>query len=334
MKIQKLLAILIICGFSQLSHAQNCGDYVSSDITFTADLHCTSGYTALEVIATGVTIDLNGFILSGSNALAGISTNGYDRLTVKNGSIKGFWAGVRTHRSNHLTVHDMTFYEVGLGVTIKEGTNGRIYRNDFIKTTSAAVHISNTDSKRTANNNAIFENEFYRAVTGINICGDQADNNTITDNLIWKSSDRGIDLNRSDNNTIKHNRIYDTTGSAIRLNNASYNTLIGNSLRNGDHNGLSILADAGDACLNSGSTHSVKNQFTGNHAIEFQKGVLLGLGSTTAAQVIKNTITGNKLYDNQLGIKFETDAHSNDATGNAYTGSTIAVEDNGSGNSY
>jgi parallel beta-helix repeat protein len=310
----------------------SCGDAITSDITLTENLHCTSGYRALEVFANNVTIDLNGYTISGSSSLGGIYIVGYKNVTVKNGSIKDFWVGVNTTNTIGLTVNNMTFYEVGAGVIISQGNNANIYDNDFIRTSSHGVSIANRNAKSTANGNVVNNNEFYQAQFGIQICGDKADGNTITNNLLWKTIDFAIHLNSSDNNVVSNNLILESDSTAVRMNNSSYNQIESNSFREGDHSGVSFLAKAGDPCLLGGSTLSYKNTVRGNHAIGFETGVILGLGASKSANVFDNTVTGNKLYDNNLGIYFNLDAHNNNGAGNAFQGTTINIDDDGFGN--
>lgn len=324
-----LLAVLYI----QPAKAASCGDAVTTDITLTADLHCTTGYVALEVFANNVTIDLNGYTLSGTTDLAGIAAGEYHNLEIKGGIISGFWAGVNTSRSNGLKVHNTIIANVGHAVIISSGNNARLYDNDFIFNTSNAVVIRNSVAGLTANNNIVENNEFYQNLTGIFVCGDDADYNVIRNNLLWQSNDYGIHLAKSSNNTIRNNTILDTGNTALRLNDSSFNRIRGNSLREG-RVGLSILANAGGACLDTGLNKSLRNRFTSNHSIGFETGIVLGLGSVSTREVYRNRIKTNKLYNNDTGIFFNNDAHRNNATGNAYYGTTTDVVDTGVGNTY
>lgn len=324
-----LAAVLI----AQPAKAVSCGDSITTNLTLTADLHCTTGFAALEVFANDITIDLNGFRLSGTTDLAGILTSGFDNLEVKGGVISGFWAGVNTGRSDGLKVHNTIIANVGHAVVIAMGNNAHLYDNDFLFTTASAVAINNRVAGLTANNNVVENNEFYQNFAGVRICGDDADFNVVRNNLIWQSSDYGVHLIQSSNNIINNNTILDAGLAAIRLNNSSFNTMRRNSLREG-RIGLSILANAGGACLEAGRNKSHKNRFIGNHSSGFETGVFLGLGTVTTREVYRNRIIGNKLYNNDTGIYFNTDAHRNNATGNGYFGTTTEVTDMGVGNSY
>lgn len=329
----RLLTGLALATLFSHAHAVSCGDLLFSNTTLTSDLNCTSGYYALEIRNNNVTLDLNGYTLSGTSALAGVIVLGQNNVTIKNGVIKGFWAGVNTADSDNLNIFDNVFFDLGAGVIVSSGNNATVASNDFIFTTSHAVSIVNHVAGRTANGNQVLNNEFYETRVGVEICGSGADSNIIEDNFIWKSMDYGIHINHSHDNHIYGNAIRETGGTAIRLNNASHNQMYGNSLRIGN-NGLSILAQAGGACTASSSVVSKLNEFRGNHSIGFNTGVILGLGTSGSMLVYDNKINSNKIYDDNIGLFFNSDAHNNDGTGNAYSGTATPVIDYGSGNTY
>jgi len=86
----------------------SCGDTITTDTTLDADLIC-AGTPGLIIGAAGITIDLNGFTISGTacgfchgirngdfSATANPSpTFGFDDVTIKNGVIVGFEQGIR-----------------------------------------------------------------------------------------------------------------------------------------------------------------------------------------------------------------------------------------------
>jgi parallel beta-helix repeat protein len=337
MKHHTLKILLFICALNmQIAYAVDCGDYIATNVVLKSNLDCTSGYTALEVVNHNVTIDLNGFTLSGPREMSGIHASGYDNVVVKNGSIKGFWAGINSSRADQLNVNNVTFYEVGHGVIIHAGNKARIQDNDFIKTTSSAVTISVRVKSGTANQNLISRNEFYRAAGGISICGSHADKNVISDNLIWKSSDYGIHLNHSDRNQIYRNRILETIdATAMRLNNSSYNEVKDNTIREGGGTGISILGNAGGACFEDEFNSSVKNRFMSNQISEFNVAVNLGLGGFRPARNVEgNGLLDNRITDSNIGIRSQTDTRNNYGRGTVFTNTSTPVIDNGVNNQY
>ncbi|RBP53779.1 right-handed parallel beta-helix repeat-containing protein [Arenicella xantha] len=334
-KIFLLIFISTILATPKIVQAVSCGDGVFGNITLTEDLFCDTGYTALEVFADGVTIDLNGHTVSGTGDLAGISIFGYKGVTIRNGAIKGFWAGVNSMRSHYLTVDNVTFYEGGFGVIISSASNGYVAHNDFIRTSSAGVSIKNTRATLTSQQNVIDNNEFYQAQTGIELCGDKTNKNTISNNLVWKSVDYAIHLNHSDNNKLINNRILETSGnSSVRLNNSSYNLMSGNSIQGGDQYALTVLANAGGPCLASDQTRSLKNRFISNSVVNMGQLILLGLGSVSSAEVVGTGITDNRFISNSGRIRLEHDAHSSYLRNNVFIDTDSAIDDNGTNNHY
>jgi hypothetical protein len=74
--------------------APKCGDTVTKDVTLTADLDCSAGGTnGLYVGRDGVTIDLNHHKIigaGGSDGYEGIENDGYNDVTIENGTVQGF----------------------------------------------------------------------------------------------------------------------------------------------------------------------------------------------------------------------------------------------------
>lgn len=334
---QNILIILtiLITIISKPTYAVSCGDFITTDTTLSADLHCNTGYYAIEIGANNVTLDLNGHTLSGTNDLAGVIVSGRKnvKITGNGGVIKGFWAGINTADSDYLQVNSTFFYNLGTGLIISSGNDATIKNNDFIKISAQGVSIRNSVAGNYANQNTVINNEFYKSAVGIEVCGDDSDKNTIKNNLIWQSHYYGIHLSRSNNNIVYHNDIIETTEIAMRLDDSSQNQINGNSLRVG-RVGLEILANAGYGCLITGPTTSTRNTFNSNHTFDFQTGLVIGSGSTTTPQVYKNDLRYNKLYDNIQGIFFNSDAHYNNAKNNAYTGTITPISDLGVSNIY
>ncbi|MFN8149886.1 MAG: right-handed parallel beta-helix repeat-containing protein [Solirubrobacterales bacterium] len=71
-----------------------CGQVVRDDLVLKNDLDCsTSGTPGLVVGKDGITIDLNGHVISGAGAYdlnEGIENAGHDNVTIKNGEIRRF----------------------------------------------------------------------------------------------------------------------------------------------------------------------------------------------------------------------------------------------------
>ncbi len=336
-KIIKTVIFLLALQVTTQAFAFNCGDVITHDISLTHDLHCNSGEAAFYVFTDGVTVDLNGHILSGSSSLSGIYFSGHDNVTVKNGVIKGFFAGVNANRADDASVDRITFYNTGSGVTSNASNRLRITNNKFIFT-QTAVSLRNSDKSTSSNKHQIINNEIYDVDTGIELCGGNSASSVVSDNLISQARSFGISLSSSDKNRITNNRILDSKGNGIRLNRSSFNSVTGNSiLRSSLNSGISIIYDEpSSACLDNNPDQAIENVISYNHSIGFGSGVLLGLSSSSlrAARVRNNHITQNKLYDNIHGIIFSEDSKDNSASRNGLLGTSIEVLDNGTDNRY
>jgi hypothetical protein len=94
------------------SAAVQCGDTLTKDVKLKQDLDCSGfGSNALNIGHNGVDIDLNGHRLIGPASLYhGINgPDGYDRLTIRDGTIEGFYhaidlVGGKDVKISHLTI--------------------------------------------------------------------------------------------------------------------------------------------------------------------------------------------------------------------------------------
>jgi parallel beta-helix repeat protein len=96
-----------------LAAQPTCGQTLTTNTTLTADLDC-SGYggTALTMGAKGIVLNLNGHTIwgpAGNDSLYGVYSDGYNRTTIKNGSIQDFYIGVYLNGSNRTLVQNVDF---------------------------------------------------------------------------------------------------------------------------------------------------------------------------------------------------------------------------------
>jgi parallel beta-helix repeat protein len=92
------LAALLLCStLAAQTPEVKCGMKVTSNLTLTGNLACpnlAADGAALTVTAPGVTVDLNGYAISGSGTGAGILVPGTDSVTIMNGEVRGFNFGI------------------------------------------------------------------------------------------------------------------------------------------------------------------------------------------------------------------------------------------------
>ncbi len=330
-----LMPLLIFSIYSTPSLAVDCGDSVIRNVTLKKDLDCSSYAFALSVFSDNVTIDLNGHTLSGSPTTRGIQIVNFDGLTVKNGAIRGFSMAVNTSRSDHLKVHDVTFYETGAAVIVNNGNNAKIERNKFISSSSNDISIKALTNGLSAKNNIVANNEFFQgSIHAVQLCGKTATNNVILDNLVWKSGSSAFALEHANYNRINGNRILDSSDMpAIKLDSASYNLIQDNVLQNEEHTGIALGKNPAH-CLDSGSRGSLKNQIQGNRIDGFPTAITLG-----SSTELPNTIEGNGILENGLtnastGVFFNEGTKDNIMKANNFLGTRDRVVDLGVNNRY
>lgn len=338
MKILNTLVLaLLLMAWQPNAHALACGDTVTTSITLTADLHCTTGWTALYVPVGNITIRLNGHTLSGDPALQGIGILDAAKVRILGpGRITGFWTGINATRADHLAVDGVSFEDTGSGVTISDTRAATVKNNDFRRLRGWGVYIIAVPGSRTTlGTHTILDNQMLDVIGGISICGHPNSGNLIKGNKLQGVRDYGIHLyDASNNNQVTQNEMRKVDLTGIVLRSSSQNRITGNLVDYG-HAGMSLIPQLTGSCMTGGYSPVVAfNLIEGNSIFQQSVGISLGLGITKDPQVMKNRIYLNKLYNDATGISFREDAHNNDATGNAYFGTPVPVVDMGSGNTY
>ena len=127
-----------------------CGQNVTSNAVMTQDLVCAG--LGIAVGAPGITIDLKGHTLRGTGNGYGIyNPAGQDHVTIKNGVVRNYTAGIRFWTSDDATVSNVVvsgntaqgLYIDGNGVSIASSTASGNGNTGFIVTgTSARISSS------------------------------------------------------------------------------------------------------------------------------------------------------------------------------------------------
>lgn len=333
-----LLFSAIALGHAGPARAQSCGDTVTSDITLTSDLHCTTGWAALYVPVGGVTIDLNGHTLSGSRALVGINLYEASNVRIINGSIRGFRGGVTGLRSHKLRLQGVVLEDLGLGVSLNYSYGAQIIDNDFRKTSGTAISfgVPLGAGHGAAGSHYVAYNRIIGSDTGIELCGYDNSNAIIVGNELSKIASYGIHASEgSGSHQIKDNLIRGIENTGIVLRASRANVITGNVLQEG-RLGIAMTPQFVGQCGTGPMTSPWirDNRIESNDIRKLEGGVTLGMGTTRKAMVFKNTIRGNRIQDDDTGLYFQEDAHGNDARGNDFTGTATPIVDLGVYNRY
>ena len=157
---------------------------LSGSYRLAGNLTPPSGKDGIVVAAPDITIDLNGFKMSGgpaggtNNARDGIVDRG-DRLTVKNGTIGAFkLAGINAESRLYLVVEDMRIINNGTGVFNKNGSFSRIINSTVSTNVGIGIHCGQSCH---VEGNVVSGNGSH----GIDIRSGTVLGNTITSNISY-----------------------------------------------------------------------------------------------------------------------------------------------------
>ena len=186
-----------------------CGSVVTTDIRLTADLECPG--PGLLIGADGVRIDLGGHTLSGPGDGVGIDGNGgFDRFTIRNGTISGFLHGIDLVETDHGRIAQVVVTGNGRGINISRSIGMEVDRVviDGNRFDGLSVAFSEQTSVRRS---AITRN----GVSGINelaSLGSTYDRDVVVDNEL-----HGITVSQSEGLTIARTEASGNGGDGIDL---------------------------------------------------------------------------------------------------------------------
>lgn len=193
-----------------LSTSLSCGQVIKQSVKLTANLDCKTD--GIIVGADGITIDLNGFTLSGpgeKSSKVGIMFADNDNVIVQGpGIIKNFQAGalfsggednkisrvtftdneiaVFETGSKNVAIEDNLMFGNSIGVAAHSSSGSKLTTNLFKSNDLAGVTLVNSAK------NELSMNTIQGSVNGIFLDGQSTDNNVNSNNVL---QNRGVDLN-------------------------------------------------------------------------------------------------------------------------------------------
>lgn len=191
-----------------------CGQRISADLVLPNDLTCPK--EALVVVADGVTVDLNGHVLTGPGKgsrnwpapnleSVGVLVDGRDGVTVKNGRITAFSSGLYAHTSHRVTVEGVTVDACYYGLYLDATDRSTIRGSTFTLNTYGPSLISSND-------NEILDNRMvrqeYSSPGGYGLYVYASDRNRFVGNTIERNLNWGIWFSESRENVIFHNNVF------------------------------------------------------------------------------------------------------------------------------
>ncbi len=186
----------------------SCGQVVRESVKLSANLECSTD--GLIAGADGITIDLNGFTITGpggESSKVGIMLANNNNVQVTGGKVKGFQAGVLNTGGSENKISKVTFTENQIAIFDVGAINTSIETNNIF---SNGIGVASNSSTGTAiHQNMLTDNELA-GVTIINSGENVLDFNTITGSV------NGVFLNgQSTNNNVNTNTIVQNSGVDI-----------------------------------------------------------------------------------------------------------------------
>ncbi|MCC5843953.1 MAG: right-handed parallel beta-helix repeat-containing protein [Verrucomicrobia bacterium] len=304
--------------------------YVTSSLEVSGD--------GIVVNAGNVSLDLMGFTLSGDNTGTGIQINSADNVSVRNGTVRAFGAGIVAENSSynrfeHLAV--LANESAGLHLRALGGrSNGnRVHQVRAAENGGPGVLLA-SEAAGTANGNQLTEilavDNGQRGIRIRAFDSSAANGNVVRDGLVRGTLNfSGIDLisesaSRCNGNIIENMRVMENAHSGIRLMAFGPDTTTtGNIIRNSEiqdnGNQIPALSVQGVAGGQANGNLLQNNAVRGNAA----NGIYLDsdFGGTARGNVIRgSTVADNANYGIRLvgdteGTRVENNVVTNHATG-------------------
>lgn len=166
-----------------------CGGTIVASTTLTHDLQCDSG-DGLVLGASGtdsapIVLDLNGHTISGDGGPAGIRLTGQNNVVIRNGTIRGFGAGVELQQSTRVRVADLNVSAVYRGINVGGGGQHLIENNVITAEKQDGIRLGATSD------NVIRHNTVTHSVWGISVAGFTT-SNLVEENVVTDSQEHGI----------------------------------------------------------------------------------------------------------------------------------------------
>lgn len=274
-----------------------CGQVITESVWLDSDVGPCPG-DGLIVAASGITVNLNGFRVlgvNGPNATAGIRLRHVNKVTVTNGEITGFDAGLVIGSGSQNIIRGL-----------------EIHHNDGNAVVGAPPRLA--------------------CDLGDGIVGFSTNNNVIQDNTVHNNGPfSGISMigpsagNLIRNNHVHSNNVYyvpcgNFQNIGIRLEGpgAVSNVVDGNRVELNGLYGVHVHSTVGGDKINR--NNEIRNNFVfGNGALFDGHGIALGIGPGEDPD--NNTVTGNFVRNNKMdGIHVVLSSLNNSLTGNQASG--------------
>ena len=175
-----------------------CGSVVVDDLTLDHDLACAG--SGLIAGADGISLNLNGHVISGAGSGDGIAIVGRTDVTVKGGRIQNFTAGVRVTLSSDVQIKNTTIADNTDGIDCAAECTGSTFKaNEFRNNRARGIMLRGLTRDNVVKDNVLDGNR-----VGVLLFG--AVDTVVKDNILSSSVVANIRVNvLATGNTIRDN---------------------------------------------------------------------------------------------------------------------------------
>jgi parallel beta-helix repeat protein len=309
-----LTAISAPAAFAGPPETVACGQTLTHSVRLAADLTDCPG-DGLVIGADAITVDLDGHTIDGVAAAGcdfpaefrvGIANPGFDRVTIRNGTVRQFDTGVdaggdtdgmRDGRVHGLTVLDNRFGGVNIGSSRREDTaRNRIDHNVVTGTRCGSGLEVNTGVA-----NSFAANRVTDSATGIVVCcGEATDANAVEDNVVARTTENGVLVFESGATRIAGNALSDIGGDGIAIigGHSSDAVIDGNTIARAQFGGVVVFS----CCDPQQPGIPTGVRITGNTLRATADGILLF--EADGATISRNTLTGVGTFGDPTAAAF------------------------------
>jgi parallel beta-helix repeat protein len=304
-----IAALLVLPGTARADSVQ-CGAVLVANTTLDNDVVNCLG-DGLVVMAHGITIDLNGKTLDGAGRGIGIRNDGYDGVTIKNGTVSQFQWGVQLNPGsvgNVLDALTVSHHEI-VGVQLDGATQNEIRNTRIEFQANRGLEIMNGSTGNAVVNSTLFTN----GDAGIFV--QNSGSNRLQSNVVTMSGDTGIFVQNSSGGLFQSNVVTNngdrglvlegSSGNGVYLNAVSnnsdggFNLLLGSNSNYVYGNTLALNQDAGFIVNGSNDNRIELNTVT-------QNGDAGGIvGRSIGSVILNNTLSGSS--DAGIFLEYSTD---------------------------
>jgi parallel beta-helix repeat protein/predicted outer membrane repeat protein len=293
-----------------------CGQVVTQSILVLNSLAgCTDN--GLVVGANKITIDLGGNTIGGApgELNAGVLIDGFDQVTIRNGTVQQFGYGVLLTAGasgNLLTDLELQLNPIA-GVSFA-GASGNTLRGSSFAGNGDAVQLIDG-----AQANLVRGNDIAGSV-GLGIALITANSNRVEDNTIAGSGDQAIELLTSSNNRLTGNSISGSSDQAFVLEEESNDNYVANNLVVGSEAGIIVALSHRNQLIDNRVTGSSDNGITlddANDNLLRGNDLRFNTGGIAVGGSLRNRLEANNVSNiDGSGIELGDGAYENVIIGN------------------